>query len=770
MKKIFLLTTILAGSLFSATFNVSTTPELRTALSTASTNGENDTIILADGTYKTTDDGEGTFVFLNQDCKNISLRGSDDNETFLDGNSTNRVIEFLGECQSNIHIEKLSIQNGNGNNSGAAGIYSTHDISITSSTINNNINAFVGGIQAKNIIIRNSKILNNIGDNTGGVYTEYSKNFEIYDSNISNNKATSTHTGSNATGGLKNVDKVFNCYFESNEVSTTNANAAVSATTIENSYFINNKGPQSSYTGTGNLYNSIVKDNDNIGFAGNSINSLFINNSTGLKLWDDVSIGNIFIDNQTAIQTLGSATIKNTFFSNETYDIFNGSDSSFPTVLFSNLNSEKVMGSFVENYHTIYTTLGFVDEDNGDYHLTPTSDLIDAGTTTIEGLNLPTTDLDGKARIVGASIDIGPYEFSTTRPTINSFTYTGNTQELNELTFTTNYTLTDGRYINSVSYDFENNETWTTSNTHTYNTAGTYTVKVKITDSEGEFSIQSKEIIITELDFASMTNEQKLIKAIDSQYYDEIIAIISDKESTSTSSGITTGENNVTSDPSSYNLITKAQSDSLVSLSQTSGYNDGLIAGKQYAQDNLAEFNLVTTTTRDADVQAATTSGITTGKQYVQDNLTEFNLITKTASDIAIASAITTGQANVTANPSTFGLITIADKDTAVSSAVEQGKQIVLSSPSSFGLELKEPLTKAKIDALSSGWHNISSPSEIMDLTIFDNASIVWIFNSTSNSWEAYSSNSTYIKQIENDSTIKLATKINAAAGIWVLK
>ena len=48
---------IFSTSVFAQTFNVSTTQELRQALLDAATNGQTDTIILADGTYATTDDG-----------------------------------------------------------------------------------------------------------------------------------------------------------------------------------------------------------------------------------------------------------------------------------------------------------------------------------------------------------------------------------------------------------------------------------------------------------------------------------------------------------------------------------------------------------------------------------------------------------------------------------------------------------------------------------------------------------------------------------------
>jgi len=175
--------------------------------------------------------------------------------------------------------------------------------------------------------------------------------------------------------------------------------------------------------------------------------------------------------------------------------------------------------------------LGFVDVANGDYHLTANSDLIDAGTTAVAtGVTLPTTDLDGNARVVGSSIDIGPYEFSSTKPTINSLSYTGEAKEMQQLTFNVDYTLSSGRSISNISYDYTNSGKWTSDNTHTFNTAGTYTVKVKVTDDAGEFSIYSLNITIAPLPFSEMTDDQKLKKAIDPQYYDQIMAIIAAKE------------------------------------------------------------------------------------------------------------------------------------------------------------------------------------------------------------------------------------------------
>ncbi|MBD3798255.1 MAG: hypothetical protein IE887_11165, partial [Campylobacterales bacterium] len=91
MKKLLLLPTLLTVSLLAQTFNVSTTPELRTALETAATNGEDDTIVLADGTYKTTDDGGGTFIYFSNEANKLTLQGSSAENVILSGDNQNQI-------------------------------------------------------------------------------------------------------------------------------------------------------------------------------------------------------------------------------------------------------------------------------------------------------------------------------------------------------------------------------------------------------------------------------------------------------------------------------------------------------------------------------------------------------------------------------------------------------------------------------------------------------------------------------------------------------
>ena len=55
----------------------------------------------------------------------------------------------------------------------------------------------------------------------------------------------------------------------------------------------------------------------------------------------------------------------------------------------------------------------FIDPENGDFHLKPTSSYIDAGSN--ENIAYTETDLDGNPRIANGIVDMGAYEFTTNR-------------------------------------------------------------------------------------------------------------------------------------------------------------------------------------------------------------------------------------------------------------------------------------------------------------------------------------------------------------------
>lgn len=98
---------LLPNIVLAQTFNVSTTAQLRTALENATVNGEDDVIILEAGTYKTTDDGLGTFKFSDTEAHNLTIKAKDGltaNDVILDGANTHQVINFF--CQK-LQTERL---------------------------------------------------------------------------------------------------------------------------------------------------------------------------------------------------------------------------------------------------------------------------------------------------------------------------------------------------------------------------------------------------------------------------------------------------------------------------------------------------------------------------------------------------------------------------------------------------------------------------------------------------------------------------------------
>ena len=120
---------------FAETFNVSTTQELRQALQDAATNGQDDVIMLADGTYKTTDDGGGTFTFFDNEDYELTIQGSSADNVILSGDDTDQVLNLRVIIYDiTIHLFDISVQNGKSENDGG-GVFTGNNLDIENSTI-----------------------------------------------------------------------------------------------------------------------------------------------------------------------------------------------------------------------------------------------------------------------------------------------------------------------------------------------------------------------------------------------------------------------------------------------------------------------------------------------------------------------------------------------------------------------------------------------------------------------------------------------------------
>jgi len=597
MKKILALM-LLSLSLSAHTFNVSTTTELRTALNTAATNGEDDTIILANGTYKTTDDGYGTFIYSSDENNSLTLQGSSSKNVILSGDSKNQILKHTSTEHAPLKLEKLTFMDGNNTAGDGGGVSTDYNIDILDCNFtNNSADSHGGGFNSDFATsVTNSTFTNNNAGDGGGFNS---------DSATSVTNSTFTNNNANSGSGFNSnyTTRVTNSTFTNNSANRGGGGGfySDSTTTVTNSIFTNNSanhggggaGFYSNYTTrvTNSTFTNNSADNNGGGFNSGSTtvkNSTFTNNSANRGGGFDsnsVTITNSTFTNNIASNGGGfysdSTTVTNSIFTNNSANHGGGFDSSsttvtnsllasnnsgiyirndennkiYNTIFLDNNNSDidggsnTIISNLENNYINVFdtskitvqavkknnifsgVTLGFVDAINGNYHLTANSDLINAGTTTVAtDVTLPTTDLDGNARVVGGSIDIGPYEFSSTKPTINSLSYTGVAKEMQQLTFSVAYTLSSGRTVSSVSYDYTNSGSWSSSNTHTFDTAGTYTVKVKVTDDAGEFSTRSLSVTI-----APITLKDKLLTVLTQDEVDAILPIINaDKSATTT--------------------------------------------------------------------------------------------------------------------------------------------------------------------------------------------------------------------------------------------
>jgi len=451
---------------------VSTTAEFRLALTNAAQNGVDDKIILADGIYRTTDDGRGTFNYLDNEPYNLTLTGSNKNNVILSGNNQNQIFNHESTIDQGILIlEKISFIEGFTSIKDGAGIYSDTEVKVLNCMFkDNNSSQSGGGIYTlSQLIINNSNFENNLAKYSGGgAFSNTTainnsifimNSAELYGGAIHSNKSIDINNSNFVTNSAKNggafsskssiLENIYitinNSFFTSNYASNAGAGFYYSATSksvfiqINDSTFDKNNALYraggfyfySSDYGNGYFAASVKINNTNFisniggGFYAYSdnpytkvVNSKFINNSSNFEgaafsSNSAVILNSIFDANTDGVYlaTGQDNIILNSIFDNNGSDI-NGSSSSIVTLENSYIDKNKVNITSLDS-NNIFTniTLGFINREMLNYHLTIISDLIDAGTNDYTGVIIPSKDLDGYPRPTGASTDIGPYEY-----------------------------------------------------------------------------------------------------------------------------------------------------------------------------------------------------------------------------------------------------------------------------------------------------------------------------------------------------------------------
>jgi len=379
MFKILTALVLLLGSSYAATFNVNTSAEFRQALKDTARNGEDNTIVLADGTYQTTDDGNGTFVYLSNTHNKLYIKGSSSKNVILSGDHQDRVLLILStRDDASLYVDNISFNDGNSTNSnsshcgGAALFFKMRSVTITDSSFDNN----------------------DAGSCSGGAINQNSDGYHdltIVASDFTNNTASE--------GGAINVPEdtydsltVKRVKFINNKAYRGGAIRFASYYTfaeIVNSMFIDNKVLPNPYS-YANLRGGAIDFSESVDHT-KIINCLFMGNNNTLYYTEH-----------------SDHKIYNSVFSDED-NIIKSDSSAIGEIYNSYINENHInMPMFTDNNIFDDVNLGFVDEANGNYKLTASSDLIDAGISEHEEVEMPKTDIDGNSRPIGVSTDIGP--------------------------------------------------------------------------------------------------------------------------------------------------------------------------------------------------------------------------------------------------------------------------------------------------------------------------------------------------------------------------
>jgi hypothetical protein len=442
---------LLIGGAWAAEFCVDNATDLQTALTTAQSNGANNTIKVVQGTYS------GHFTHSSSGNYSITLWGGytagcasrevNPANTILDGAHTGRVLYLnysINGATGNIQVDGFTIQNGSVNGSGG-GVYASTSTSLASAT-------------AGAITLSNNTIAGNTATNyhdCGGVCALADSDSGIGGNVTLLNNTITGNTASNNGGGA---------YIESwtligtstagtitlaNNTITENSASFVGGIAVEARSAVGTAGAGTiiftSNTITGNTSASEVGGVyvSTVSASGTAGTITFTNNTIAGNSASATYGGGIEADSQSASGTGGTVTFTNNTITGNTAGTNGGglylykrgnTINCYNNIIRGNIASTGgdifIVGTTgtVNGYNNDYTNMpgGWTNSGNnvnydplfvggGNYRLQASSPCIDTGVNSAP--SIPSTDADGNARILdgdnnGTKIaDMGAYEF-----------------------------------------------------------------------------------------------------------------------------------------------------------------------------------------------------------------------------------------------------------------------------------------------------------------------------------------------------------------------
>ena len=430
---------------FANYFNVSTIEELKNALIESASNGEDDTIHLAPGTYEL----NSTLKYFPIESENFSLtiEGEDPEATILNGGNNYQIL-YLNlrnlDAYDNvtIDIKNLSFVNGNSRTMGGAiGLFGdVSTISINKCQFNENESGISGGSifldTNANIQIKNNSFKNNVAIYNGGslsllqirVSDEKEINIEnnIFDGNISN------------FGGaiyiISSINKnkfIFKNNIISNNIANIHGGGIYSSIFYGDIYLLNNliiknKADGKSISTGGALFlktktskiyvvNNTISGNKAIDKSG-GVYTYISDINTEINLYNNILRDNILDNDEIQGKDLLIAVYDE---KNPTIKIFNnnlGEKADLTT-----FNSEDLTispSATIQEGENIKIDPNFINPKKGNFHLKSFSPCRNKGSNSIlekladVGIKID-RDIDNNDRIIENTVDIGADEIVT---------------------------------------------------------------------------------------------------------------------------------------------------------------------------------------------------------------------------------------------------------------------------------------------------------------------------------------------------------------------
>ena len=422
MKKAFLLSAmvsvlVLAGSSWAEVFDVNNETQLRTALTNAAGNDENDTINIAAGTYIV---GASTFSYTpslvpSEENFSLTIVGAGTGSTILDGGNTEQIMHIdatglTDDANADITVTGITFWRGNDTTFGQSGglwVWTSQaDITVENCEFLENAGYYGGGALAistmafppplsGNVTFRNNVFRGNTATNRGGgAYGNSSSGTLTYSNNLFDGNTANSNGGGALGNSSEGVVLFTNNVFTGNTATTNAGGGAKSYSHSGTITFTNN-----TFTGNtagvygGGLYISLYTDTA----TANIYNNIAWNNTTA-------GSGNDIYVEDDGDGAGGIATVN--LYNND----YGPGANDFAI---------EVGGGTFHSGDNITTDPLFVDvsdpdPSNWDLHITSGSPCRDSGTASAP--SLPATDVDGEPRTGGSAPDIGADEFPVSSP------------------------------------------------------------------------------------------------------------------------------------------------------------------------------------------------------------------------------------------------------------------------------------------------------------------------------------------------------------------